>query len=798
LVYTVSNCKDPNCLKCASDYAKCSVCKSTPVKYYLNEDEVCVTKAQVAVGSGVDEDNQLARTCASVMCLDCLNDYRVCVKCPPPINGRSFFMINGECSLCKEKPYMVINHECVKLCELDRCVMYLQKATFDPMRNRFIAKFDQEILFDKTRGTTFDMVSVDGKRTTLSKNDYDVSTDGQNLIINLKVKFSYFSGYAQFTRTDSDEIPLRHKTNSSIYVTTYPIEWNNMFLYESSTKENLQAMSYFFVAMEGISKLVSRYILVVYRKSLVTIPDSMIANVLYLKYLNGATYLYPGIILSYFTTDYMFPFISFGNPFKSFSATPECTTLPPRFEQNEIDCNMLYNWGGSLLLFLITLGINFAIYGLYLSLYGYKLNMLKQLKQKEDAENMENTRGHKIMLFMNTYYGVRWGLKKLDGSCLEVLFYSCLTLSAQAINSGPYFLGVVFSLIFCTYYIVSSGLLLSAIFQVSAKLEELKNRTEINNEEWDGDRPIKEVINFQQINRGFFLYQIEDFRADCTKPKLIFPQVTFLRNFVIMFLVLGGTNMKRAQFVYIGLIEASYLAYQIYAKPNTMPAQNYLGWYNSICQLVYFFFQIVGYSMKKVEDEEGIIGSFQMVLLLLFILVNLLAPFGAILWSTVLAKRWPKIVEKFRKCRKRRKVLPVKKTPINFANVDVNGREIEGEKEQLFGNRGVNNPAKRMGDSDFMPLRNRVGAKAELKADEDEEVNKSSTSSQNKRFARLRPPGAGAANPLRKFINENKLKDGDKKPKIDSDDDNDKFGETLDRPKKGALSQKLSQAGGKK
>jgi hypothetical protein len=78
---TVTDCQDPNCDNCKTDFQVCTVCL-TANKYYLDTSTgLCVKDVDITAGKGANLVTKQVDTCTSTGCIDCRTDITICSVC---------------------------------------------------------------------------------------------------------------------------------------------------------------------------------------------------------------------------------------------------------------------------------------------------------------------------------------------------------------------------------------------------------------------------------------------------------------------------------------------------------------------------------------------------------------------------------------------------------------------------------------------------------------------------------------------------------------------------------------------
>ena len=179
----------------------------------------------------------------------------------------------------------------------------------------------------------------------------------------------------------------------------------------------------------------------------------MVSNMIYLRQINSETYLYLTIVFNFFSNSQL-PFMQFSNLFVPSLASTHCLVASKMFE-HEIDCGILPNYGLDVMITYITLAINILVSLIHYGLYGARLKLHKRLKDEAIVDKIEKSWCYKISSFANENYGMKMTLVKLDGTVVEVLFYSALTVSPQSIASVDYLYSYLVDTALIVYYLWS-------------------------------------------------------------------------------------------------------------------------------------------------------------------------------------------------------------------------------------------------------------------------------------------------------------------------------------------------------
>jgi hypothetical protein len=680
ITYELQACLDANCRVCNENYQECKFCypgSQTEPLYMFNGK--CLRLQDIPAKHGCDNSTLLVKPCDSLGCKDCLYNYKVCVKCDDPpasptLSNPKYFFLEYYCTPCTVSPLRVIDHVCNRLpCDGNACIITLKATRFFKTKLQLKGQFSGNIVLNKSASYKISIVDPESNiNRDLQKHEYDITIVKDVLLISLDIDQSQVKGTIQFDRVDKEEHPIRGDGNTKVFF-DYPITWDSIFILKSSAQASLSNAASTTTASTASAKAIAQLVIITKSSNIAKIPDMMVSNMVYLQMMNGETYLYPTMVFDFFGNSQL-PFVTLKNPFDPSLRSPECLVAPKMYEK-EMDCGILPNYGIDVLITYITLAINILVSLIHYGLYGARLKLFKKHKDKVNVEKMEKTLGYKISSFINESYGMKMSLVKLDGTVVEVMFYSAMTISSQPIVSVKYLYSVLVSFAFIGYYVWSMYSYIRLIIYITPGLERIR-AIEDDRKKVEGSRyqphEMSHYIDFTRVKYGLVGYQIEDYRSNIPFIYMLAPVVWFLRCVIINIFLIGGTNMKSGQYYVYIMIESAYLYYLVKSQVKASRFENWLSYFNEGSQIVYILLQVISYHSSDTDFKQKQIGLMQAGILALIMVINIGYTFVVFIWQVIIKP----IV---RRCKKD----PVKE------KARINEEQLRGEK--LEGQESISN-----------------------------------------------------------------------------------------------------------
>ena len=641
LNYTLRQCLDLNCKDCKSNYKKCSLCKATPVQYYVYNSE-CIMPKNFLETYGADNSTWSAQPC-SIGCIDCRYDYLKCLKCVPPpdiptATNPKYYLFEQRCETCLNRPLKIVDYQCKKFCDNPGCYLKLLGFKFVKSKAIIQAQFTESIKQNNTAEIYLTFEFNSGTKRNLSNTEYEISIINDVMLIKLNIAESKASGSIVLSRLSIEEIPIRG-TLSNLPFFDFPIRWDNIYLERSGTTGALDSATSTTSTSTASAKMIAQLVVITQNSNIAKIPDQMVANMIYLKLMNGETYLYPSKVFDFFGNSNI-PFVEVDNPFEKTYTNPNCL-LAPKFYQSGLDCSIMVNYGIDIILIYGTLAINIVLSLIYYLIYGVRINIHKKHNEFEKVDEIQKSRGFKIVSFLKDNYGVKMFFVKLDGTMVEVIFYSFLTLSSQPIVDTHYFYSYIVSISFVCYYVWNGSKYIRLLVHLKPRLDNIRNHEEQLRAQSDRPakyraKPLSHYIDFPRVTHGEVGYQMEDFRADADYLYLFAPLVWLLRCVGVNVFLLGGTNMKSGQFYVYIAIQAAYLYYLVKSQVKASRFENWLSYFNEGIQILYISVHAVAYYLTNADFKQTYMGLTQAGLIAFLMLVNVGYVFTVLIWDVML------------------------------------------------------------------------------------------------------------------------------------------------------------------
>jgi hypothetical protein len=498
--YTLRACLDPNCKVCSSNYQRCQTCKSTPEQYYVNAS-ICLKLDEVLPGYGIDVEGKAVLACKSLGCINCQANYSKCIECvPPPAvstpQNPKYYLFEDRCDTCTTKPLKIVNHVCKSICDKTGCSVKLIGTKFLKSKKQVRAQFSEAIERNMTARYFLSFEGLTGTRN-LSSTEYEIQILSDVMLITLNLQDAVASGTLYFDRVDYEEILIQSASSKAPFF-DYPIKFLSIYLETSAATSALGSASSTSTESTASAKLVAQLVVITQNSNIAKIPDQMVANMVFLRFLNGETYLYPAMVFDFFQGAQL-PFITLNNPWQDSAKQPNCMVAPKFYDAN-LDCSILVNYGVDIVILYCTLAINILLSLAYYLTYGARLTIYKRHGETEKVAAIEKSLCHKIFRFFNENYGLKMFFVKLDGTMVEVLFYASLTTTSQSIANSSYFLAYATSLLFYGYYVWSLSTYVRLLVYLKPRLDNIR-KAENENKAADPKYKVKDLSHYVDFNR---------------------------------------------------------------------------------------------------------------------------------------------------------------------------------------------------------------------------------------------------------------------------------------------------------
>jgi hypothetical protein len=443
---SIDSCIDTKCLSCIGNYLKCDVCSTG---LYINSDNFQCTTLEKNDFYGYDPaNNAVIRRCTDRQCLDCKLNYQICIKCPE----QYYNLIKGVC--------VIKNND-----------MYVSEQWLDTVTSAAYFRLSQPL--------SINMSNLMGKTLRVSVTDYQglEFTDFNKVVLSLLGDNRTVKAYFGFKSTlYGGRILFTQISNSSVFYgpTSYmPVSTQVVFdrvsiilddtYYSILSIEAAIALGYWVLMM--VSILLGFF-------SHTWMATSLMRTISYctvFAHLNDAI-LHSSDTLLDILANVSVPIFP-KTLFKSESPTqPPSNFMKRHFDYYTIDG--IYNFGGSLLFFLLTSIPMVLLIWLSRSTISRVVARVKLNHGKIDETDMSESLILKSLL--NRVFGGRFILGVIDACSPSIIQYSILNiLFVESAGTGILFTPLVmlfmFGVMFCRFRFTNDFLQIQSI-----KLEKLR------------------------------------------------------------------------------------------------------------------------------------------------------------------------------------------------------------------------------------------------------------------------------------------------------------------------------------
>ena len=404
---TLYPCSDPDCDDCIADVSVCQQCTAASSKKLRRLDNRCYPSPGTGFGLNTS-DTRYVEPCKLTSCIDCQADYSYCTKTS---SGKR--------------------------------EMLILEAVFDPQKLEIVLKFDSELLptsfldllsftFTDDLGRIIPGVAI--SRAALN------TLDNSSIVFTLKVTGSLSDLSLEISHTNPNQ-PAFVSTTSE-FPTSQKIRMNEIttssFIKKKETPISNATGIHISAATRGIglgttlttSSMAGMMAVASPTTNLVSSVTGsagvssllkLISALDYLIMTNGNRTELSDAFINLFRND---PWEFVGNPFVFAEAEINCTPSE-NFEENEISCNLMNNYGSDLLTYLAVL---MAVVVLW---FFNSLVALIQKKYKRIAKIGE------IILFLpNSILNVDLFVSMVDGAQMEITRWATLNIATSNTSIG--------------------------------------------------------------------------------------------------------------------------------------------------------------------------------------------------------------------------------------------------------------------------------------------------------------------------------------------------------------------------
>ena len=605
VVCTVSNCNS-----CQNDSTVCDAC--IPLYYQYTAPSMtkatCISSSAIPAGYGPDTSAAVLTVapCSIANCAECYADKTDCQVCK---TGYLYIQTNKTCLFKNDTAALATNP------------LILDNKWWDTVTSLVKLQFSEDLntTVDKTLLILTVSDQVNNKVYTVDSDKYDASCSDKTLSISLRLDVEIIKGQLRIQlKTDNLITYPILNTDSKKGFIDYPVVVEDISV--SGSKHGITQVTK--SASSGMQSTVSTgrsvgsAISTVAGSTTGAGLDKLVSEFSYMQLVEGPNLYYPDTLLTYISGSSMLP-ASVGNPFKSFSKQDSDCTLPGKYIQNNINCNLLSNYGEDLTIMFGTLAINIAISLLCYSLLRW--TALRKINRKTYLARMVD--------FLYRNYGIKLFAVKMDGMSLEILVYAMINIPRTTADNRAGAVSIAVSWILITYFVLYVVALIKLIADVKKILkvkadeqEQIESRPQIQ----DIKKELKKEAHFETNNLWWAAGPLEDFKCPSQMMHLYLPVIGIIRAFVIAFILFEFSEYPLAQSISLTLIQLVMVVWTVTASIKASRYDNIKDAIDAIGQLMFLFMKSVALGDMAESTRQYFIGGSCMIFLIIILLNNII------------------------------------------------------------------------------------------------------------------------------------------------------------------------------
>lgn len=608
--FTARLCQDPNCDFCRYDFTYCTSCTDTEPPLVLFDGK-CYKNFDMPAGVGQDTEDYTGRSCSTVSCVNCSVDYKTCVACNRTESNLG--VMDNACVFCDPKDLMAtIGEECTKICENPSCMLLLVGSRYNYHKTTATIKFSKTVHVPSL-STLVSMLSDPWTDTNMTLNDTNMvmRLQGDSIIINLKIDEARYMGQLIINPKKKDDTPLKTQEAKGEVpkpFLDFPISVDSIFGYTSTGTRVFNSMSQVSYEATRFVRTISTFILVSQGTLVSIMPAQLSSNILYLKLINGQAMMYPTMMFEYYNADPQLPIVSLTNPFESMTSESNCT-IPPRFFERELGCNILTNFGVGTIIIFATLAINIAISAAFYIVYTVRINVHKSREDEEKITELRKTKGYKILYWMTKYYGIRFFRIRMEGIAIELVCYSMINILSEFEQAALTF-GAILSYVYLTLYLISNIYTYLTIKEIYPKLKEQQELLKNANEAYvfPPHTTVNQVVNYQDLKYGDYDLFLQEYKANVNPLLLYTPFIVLTRMLLITLCLFCFTRSGIVQVFCTMAIEIAYVVFLFKSDVRVNRYEHLLTLFTQFGYIMYNFLSMLTFLPVGQNSKQLYIG----------------------------------------------------------------------------------------------------------------------------------------------------------------------------------------------
>lgn len=608
--YTANLCKDTNCDFCRYDYTFCTSCTDNEPPLVLYNG-TCYKNYEMPTGVGQDKDDYTGRVCSTVNCVNCSIDYLECKGCNR--SESNLGVMDNACVYCDPKELMAtVGEECTKICENPSCMLLLVGSRYNYHKTTATVKFSKYVSIASLNLLTV-MLSDPWTNTniTMTNSTMDMSMKGDSIMIKLSINDARYMGQLIINPIKKDDTPLKTAEAAgelSKPFLNFPIEVDSIFGYSSTGTNVFNSMSQVSFEATRFVRTISTFILVTQGTLVSIMPAQLSSNILYLKLINGQAMMYPTMMFEYYVEDPQLPIVMLTNPFDSMTSESNCT-IPPRFFERELGCNILTNFGVGTIIIFATLLINIAISAAFYVSYTVRINVHKSREDEEKIKELRKSKGYRVMAWMTKYFGIRFFRIRMEGIAIELVCYSMINILSEFEQVALTF-GAILSYVYIALYLISNIYTYMTIREIYPKLKEQQDLLKNANEAYifPPTTTVNQVVNYHDLKYGHYDLFLMEYKANINPLLLYTPFIVLIRLMLIILCLFCFSRSGIIQVFCTISIEIAYTVFLFKSDVRVNKYEHLLMLFTQAGYIIYNFLSLLTYLPVGQNSKQLYIG----------------------------------------------------------------------------------------------------------------------------------------------------------------------------------------------
>lgn len=636
--YTAQPCSDENCDFCRYDFTFCETCQDNEPPFVLYDGK-CYEAKKLPAGIGQDTTDYTGKECSTTYCVDCSLNFENCTACNR--TEKNLGVMENTCVYCDPKQIMAtVGNDCVKICENPSCMLLLVGSRYNYHKTTATIKFSKSIAIESLSKLKAQLTDPwTGNNLTLKNGvNMTMTMERDSLIITLAINQARYMGSLIVEPVVKDDTPLKtDEANQDVPkpFLFFPISVDSIFGYTSTGTRVFNSLSQISYEATRFVRTIASFFLVPIGTTVAVLPAQLSSAVLYMKLVNGQAMMYPTMMFEYYVGDPQVPFVEFDNPFTDFTTSSNCT-LPPRFFERELGCNILSNFGVGTLIIYATLAINIAISSANYVMYTVRINVHKTRNDMEKVDSIKATKGYKVLTWFTRYYGIRFFRIRLEGITIELLIYSMINVLSEFEQTALTF-GAVLSYLYLGYYIVSNIYTYMVVREVYPKLKEKQDVLKTANEAYvfPPTETVASVVNLSELKYGAYDLFFHEYTANINPSLVYTPFINLARTCGLVLVLFCFSRAGIIQVVSVLAIELAYIVFLFKSNFRTNRYEHYLILMTQLGYIFYAFLSLLTYLPTDENTKQVYIGFSMAATLIAVTYVTLIYVFSIFVYRVI-------------------------------------------------------------------------------------------------------------------------------------------------------------------